>query len=239
MTVPAGGPAAPAWRKTDDSGPAAWRVDLHSHTSVSADGLTSPGSVARRAAAAGLHRIAVTDHGEIRGALRARDAAGGERVIVGQEIGCACGTELIGLYLAERVPQGLPLEEVVARVRGQGGIVYAPHPFAYRTRARWHAARALAHADVAEVFNSRAFLPAWNRRAARAAAERGLAVAAGSDAHFPWEIGRAWTELPPFDDAAGLLRALAAAVPVARRTATPLVHVVSLSLGVARRVLAR
>lgn len=230
----------PAQRwKTDESRPTPWRVDLHSHTSVSADGITPPGRVARRAAAAGLHRIAVTDHGQIRGALRAREAEGGERVIVGEEIGCACGTELIGLYLAERIPQGLPMEEAAARVRGQGGIVYAPHPFAYRGRAEWHAARVLAQADVVEVFNSRAFLSAWNRRAARAAAERGLPAAAGSDAHFPWEIGRAWTELPPFDDAAGLLRALAFAVPVARRTATPLVHVVSLSLGMARRALAR
>lgn len=239
MTVPPGAAGPVPRRETDDSRPAAWRVDLHAHTCVSADGLTPPRVLAGRAAAAGLHRIAVTDHGEIRGALRAREAVDGERVIVGQEIGCACGTELVGLYLAERVPQGLRVDEAAARVRGQGGIVYAPHPFAYRTRADWHAARALAHADVVEVFNSRAFLPAWNRRAARAAAERGLPAAAGSDAHFPWEIGRAWTELPPFDDAAGLLRALGSAVPVARRTATPLVHVVSLSLAAARRVLAR
>jgi predicted metal-dependent phosphoesterase TrpH len=239
--VPADTPAAPIRaragpdaRQTDGIGPR-WRVDLHAHTSASRDGFTAPDALVRRAVRAGLHRIAVTDHGEIRGALRAREAADGERVIVGEEIGCACGTEVLGIFLSERVPMGLPIEEAAARVRAQGGIVYAPHPYAYRTRAAWHAERVLAHADVVEVFNSRAFLPVWNRRAARTAAERGLCTAAGSDAHFPWEIGRAWTELASFDDAAGLLRSLPAAVPVGRRTATPLVHVLSLSLQKARR----
>lgn len=207
--------------------PARWRVDLHAHTSASRDGLTPPRVLARRAGRAGLHRIAVTDHGEIRGALAAREADGGERVIVGEEIECACGTELIGLFLVERIPQGLAVQEVAARIRRQGGVVYAPHPFAYRTRPSWHAARALAHADVAETFNARAFLPAWNRRAAAEAAARGMPAAAGSDAHLPWEIGRAWTELPPFTDGAGLLASLRLAVPVPRRTGTPLAHVLS------------
>lgn len=218
--------SAPAEENRDEIA-ARWRVDLHSHTAASRDGLTSPRALVRRAVRAGLDRIAVTDHGEIRGALAAREAEGGERVIVGEEIGCACGTELIGLFLGERIRPGLPIEEVAARIRGQGGVVYAPHPFAYRTRPDWHAARALAHADVAEAFNARAFLPAWNRRAAAEAAARGMPAAAGSDAHLPWEIGRAWTEMPPFADAAGLLIALRLAVPVGRRTATPLAHVVS------------
>lgn len=218
---------------------ARWRVDLHSHTSVSADGLTPPGVVAKRAARAGLHRIAITDHGQIRGALQAREEPGGERIIVGEEIGCACGTELIGLFLETRILPGQSIADVAARIRGQGGVVYAPHPFAYAHNAAWHAERALAHADVAEVFNSRAFLPAWNRRAREAARSRGIAAAAGSDAHFPWEIGRAWTELPPFADAAGLLRALRDAVPVGRRTGTPLVHVASLTLRAAGDLLRR
>jgi hypothetical protein len=216
-----------------------WRVDLHSHTSVSADGLTPPRVVAERAARAGLDRIAITDHGQIRGALEAREGPGGERVIVGEEIGCACGTELIGLFLERRILPGQPIEEVAARIRGQGGVVYAPHPFAYARDAAWHAGRALAHADVAEVFNARAFLPAWNRRAREAARARGMPAAAGSDAHFPWEIGRAWTELPPFADGAGLLRALRDAVPVGRRTGTPLAHVASLALRAAGDLLRR
>lgn len=214
-------------------------MDLHAHSSASADGFTPPRVLVARAVAAGLHRIAVTDHGEIRGALRAREGADGERVIVGEEIGCACGTELVGLFLIDRIPQGLPIGEVAARIRGQGGVVYAPHPFAYRARGAWHAARALAHADVVEAFNARAFLPAWNRRAAAHAASHGLPRAAGSDAHLPWEVGRAWTEIDAFDSADELRAALPSAVPVGLRTATPLAHVASLSLHAARSLFAR
>lgn len=215
-----------------------WRVDLHTHTRASRDALTPPAVLVERAVRAGLDRIAVTDHGEIRGALEAR-AAGGERVIVGEEVSCRCGTDLVGLFLAERIPMGLPLEEAAARIRAQGGVVYAPHPFAYAGRAAWRAGRALAVADVAEVFNARAFFPPWNRRAAAEAALRGLPAAAGSDAHFPHEIGRAWTEIPPFTDAASFREALRHARPVGRRVATPLAHAASLGLAALRALAAR
>ena len=67
------------------------RVDLHSHTHHSLDAVPSPRELVERAGEAGLDRIAVTDHGEIDGALEARmlDPA---RVIIGEEIRCRCRT---------------------------------------------------------------------------------------------------------------------------------------------------
>lgn len=214
--------------------PRAWiRADLHCHTRLSADAFTTPAELVERAAAAGIDRVAVTDHGEIEGALAAH-ALDPARIIVGEEIRCRGGTELIGLYLQERIPYGLPVEETAARIREQGGLVYAPHPYAYLGFPARHAARALAVADVVEVFNSRAFLPAWNRLAREAAQARGIPMAASSDGHFPHEIGRAYTTLPWFDDAASLRAALAHATPNGIETATPFIHVASLSLKVAR-----
>jgi predicted metal-dependent phosphoesterase TrpH len=192
-----------------------------------------PAELVERAAEAGLDRIAVTDHGEIDGALEAQALDPG-RVIVGEEIRCARGTELIGLFLHERIPYDLPIEEVAERIADQGGLVYAPHPFAYARRPRFHARRALDVADIVEVFNSRAFLPSWNRLARQAASARGLPIAASSDGHFPHEIGRAYTELPWFDDAASLLAALPHATPIGLRTASPFIHVASISLKLAR-----
>ncbi|MGH7540129.1 MAG: PHP domain-containing protein [Gemmatimonadota bacterium] len=211
------------------------RVDLHSHTRHSPDAGTSPADLVERAREVGLDRIAVTDHGTIEGALRAREAAP-DLVIVGEEIRCACRTELIGLFLTESIPMRLSLEEVVERIRDQGGVVYAPHPFAYPRSAVSRGRRALAVADIAEVVNARAFLPIWNHAAGRAARKRGLAPGAGSDAHFPGEIGRAYTKMPAFRSAAEFLTAASEARPVSRMTSSPLVHVASMSLKIARRV---
>ena len=205
------------------------RVDLHAHTRHSPDATTSPAELVERAAETGLDRVAVTDHGVIEGALEARELDPA-RVIVGEEIRCRGRTEIIGLYLTERIPTGLPLEETVERIRDQGGLVYVPHPYAYAWKAGWHARRGLAVADLVEVFNARAFLPAWNRTARAAAGGRGLPNCAGSDAHFPAELGRAYTELPPFRGARELRAAAARARPVGRSVTNPFYHVASAGL---------
>src|SRR5690606_14345848 len=78
--------------------PAPLRVDLHAHTRFSPDAAMSPRELVDRALDAGVDRIAVTDHGEIEGALEAR-AYAPAHVIVGEEIRCEGKTELIGLFL--------------------------------------------------------------------------------------------------------------------------------------------
>lgn len=220
---------------TSLSGSQTLRVDLHSHSSVSPDGWMSPVELVEAAVASGLDKIAVTDHREIDGAIEAYGRYP-ERVIVGEEIHCAKGTHIIGLFLSELVPSALSLEETVGRVREQGGLVYAPHPFAYAWSANRHAMAVLSEADVVEVFNSRAFLPQWNRRAAQAACSRGLPGAASTDAHFPWEFGRAYTVLPAFSDADGFRSALRKARPVGSTLGSPWLHVTSKLISEARRV---
>lgn len=212
------------------------KVDLHAHTWFSADSTTSPAEMIERARRAGLDRIAVTDHGSITGALEAA-AHDPELVVVGEEVKCACGVHVIGLFLNELIPNRLPLQATVDRIRDQGGVVYAPHPYAYLRDPAGRAQRVLTVADVVEVFNARAFLPAWNRRAAEAAARLRLPAIAGSDSHFPWEVGRTYTEMPAFRDAASLLSGLAHARIVQARTVTPLVHVGSIASEAIRRLL--
>ncbi|MCL7964511.1 MAG: PHP domain-containing protein [marine benthic group bacterium] len=210
-------------------------VDLHAHTSWSADARTSPAELVERAEEEGIGRIAVTDHGEIEGALVAR-SIDPSRVIVGEEIRCAGRTELIGLFLSERIPQGLSVQETADRIRDQGGIVYAPHPWAYAYRPARHAARSIAVADIVEVFNSRAFWQRWNRRAAESAGSEGRVMAASSDAHFPHEIGRARTALPAFEGPQGLLEALSVGQPMALTVGSPFVHVASVLIAARRRL---
>lgn len=209
------------------------RADLHTHTHHSLDAFPSPADLVRRAAEVGLDRIAVTDHGSIRGALEARERDP-ERVIVGEEIRCRCRTEVIGLFLSSHVPDGLRVEEAVDRIRQQGGVVYVPHPFAYLRRPGERARRALALADVVEVVNARAFLPFWNRRADRAADRRELPAGAGSDAHRLRELGRAHVRLPAFRDADGFLEAVDRAEPELLRTTGPEGHLLSVGWKAAR-----
>lgn len=189
------------------------RVDLHTHTRYSQDATTRPSELVERAREAGLDRIAVTDHHSIEGALRAREREP-DLVIIGEEIRCECGTELIGLFLRERIPDRLAMTEVAERIRAQGGVIYAPHPFAYPWRTVERAHRLLATADVIEVGNARAFMPGWNRAAHAAARRRRLPMGAGSDAHFPREIGRAYTKMPAFSDAVGFMGAAPRATAV-------------------------
>jgi predicted metal-dependent phosphoesterase TrpH len=214
-------------------GTATIRVDLHTHTRRSPDASLRPVELVLRARDAGLDRIAVTDHGEIDGALEARELAP-DLVIVGEEIRCRGRTELIGLFLSERIPMGLPIEEVVERIRDQDGVVYAPHPYAYPYRPGWHLRRAVDAADIVEVFNARAFLSVWNRTADTSARARALPRAASSDAHFPSEIGRAHTEMSAFTNASGFLAAMHAARPVGLRLTHPAAHVASWSMKVVR-----
>ena len=228
----------PAPRAAPETVPAEFRVDFHSHTRASLDAWTRPSELVSRARAVGLDRIAVTDHHTLDGALEAH-ALDPALVIVGEEIRTRAGTELIGLFLTELIPPGLPFEETILRIRAQGGVVYAPHPSAYPRGTEQHERRALAAADLAEGWNGRAFWPAWNHRAESAARRLGVAVAAGSDAHFPWEVGRAWTVVAPFRTAADLLAVRHTARVGARGMGTPLPCVASLALEGTRRVMRR
>ncbi len=209
------------------------KVDLHAHTRHSLDSNTPVDGLIERAREVGLDRLAVTDHGEIDGALEARELDP-ELIIVGEEIRCRCGTELIGLFLRDRIPEGLGLEETAERIGDQGGVVYVPHPYAYLRGSSRRARRALAVADVVEVFNSRAFWPSWNRLALEEARSKGLPLGAGSDAHFPGEIGRAFTQIPEFRSAAQFREALPRARPVGKKIGGPAVLVASHALWAVR-----
>jgi predicted metal-dependent phosphoesterase TrpH len=212
------------------------KVDLHAHSWYSADSIMSPRSLVRRARAAGLDRIAVTDHGAIAGALEAA-TLDPELVIPGEEISCRGSIHLIGLFLTERIPNRVPVKEAAQRIRDQGGVVYAPHPFSYPVGADWRAAAVLEVADVVEVFNARAFAPGWNERAAAAARDLALPGFAGTDAHFESEVGRAHTELDAFTDAASFLAVAQSAVPRTNGKTPVYIHGVSVAWQVTRLAL--
>ena len=194
------------------------RVDLHVHTMWSGDATTTPDELAAAVTESGVDVLCITDHGTVNGALDL--ALAGRlpcRVVVGQEVRTAHG-ELIGLFLAERLPFGLTAAEAAAAVRAQGGVVYVPHPFdAMRHCLREDVLADLAAGgllDAVEVFNAKTSLPSLNARAATFAADQGLAAGAGSDAHEPSAVGAAYVEMPDFDGPASFLDSLRRGVVV-------------------------
>jgi hypothetical protein len=91
------------------------RIDLHSHSSAS-DGTDPPAEVMRRARAAGLDVIALTDHDTLAGHAEARAALpGGLTLVPGMELSCRLGDRSVHM-LAYCVD---PADEDLAAERGR------------------------------------------------------------------------------------------------------------------------
>jgi predicted metal-dependent phosphoesterase TrpH len=168
------------------------RVDLHVHSHYSRDSMLRFETIIDRVARRGLDGIALIDHNTIAGAQELAGIAP-FTVIVGEEIKTAEG-EIVGLFLHEGIPGGLPPEETIAAIRAQEGIVCIPHPTdRLRTSPLKRTAllRVLDRVDALETINARVILRADNLEAQALAQDRGLAQYGGSDAHSSTEIGRA------------------------------------------------
>jgi predicted metal-dependent phosphoesterase TrpH len=187
-------------------------VDLHMHTDHSGDCATPVEVLLATARAQGLGAIAVTDHNEISGALeaRAQAEAAGVKVIVGEEVKTADQGEVIGLFIEEKIPRGLTLEQTVAEIKRQGGVVYVPHPF-----DRMHSVpdyenllKILDDVDAIEVFNPRVAIPSFNDEAVRFAAKYRILAGAGSDSHVAQGLGSARIRMHDFDGPVEFLQSL-------------------------------
>jgi predicted metal-dependent phosphoesterase TrpH len=187
------------------------RVDCHLHTVASGDAVLTLEQLAERARQTGLDVVCITDHNVTSAAVAGTERDLGVRIVVGEEIRTPDG-DMIGLFLTERIPYVLPVAEVVTRIRAQGGLVYAPHPFDPNRSSLGRVLPGLCEqgaVDIVEVFNAKIADQALNDRAAELAAAFSLPGAAGSDAHDPPGVGAAYLEMPDFDGPASFLAALA------------------------------
>ena len=184
------------------------RAEFHCHTVYSPDSLVELNALLKACDERGIDKIAITDHGSMQGALKAHQMAPG-RVIVAEEIATSEG-ELLGYFMTEEIPQGLPAVEVVRRLHDQGAFISLAHPFDPH-RSCWTEKtldQIIPFVDGLEVFNARCRREEYNQVAYEVALENGKALMAGSDAHALSELGRASMTMPWFDDAAGLRAAV-------------------------------
>lgn len=202
-------------------------VELHCHTYQSSDSLMLPQQILQACDRRGIDRVAITDHNSIAGA-RETAALDPERVIIGEEILTTEG-EILGYFVQEEIPKGLPPMEVVERLKAQGAVISIAHPFDLTRGCRWSMETLetlFPHLDALEVLNARCWNDQPNDKAADIVRNAGLHGTAGSDAHAPPEVGRAYLSLPAFSDADSFKEALAHARIIGRRS-VPLVHLYS------------
>jgi len=196
------------------------RADIHIHTRVS-DGMATIERVLERVEhETDLDVIAVTDHEDVTGGLRARDLAAKRQyrfeVIPGSEITTIHG-HVLALFVERDIPSFRRVESTLEMIHAQGGLAVAPHPLSWLTRSV--SARTLdrlaARGEASVTFDAIELAnpsPAGMRT--RDAARRGnvrrwrLPAVGASDAHHLAHIGTGWTEFAG-DSAAELKAALA------------------------------
>ena len=211
------------------------KADLHIHTCYSIDCLMPLEQIVERCLELGINCIAVADHNTIRGALKLKEIAP-FRVIVAEEILTPAG-EIMGLFLNEAVPKGLSPHEAISQIRSQGGLVGIPHPFGrpfFWNGDTLTSAEVLSRVDIVETLNARTPSSRSIARAWRLAKEHGKVASAGSDAHTPGEIGRAYVEMPEFDGPDDFLSCLAQGRVLGRKSSS-LVHLSSVWARIRKR----
>jgi len=178
------------------------KLDLHVHSFYSKDAGNLPKTIIEKALDKKLDGIAITDHNSIKAwkELNALGRKAGIKVIRGEEVKVfeekKFVGELIGLFLQEKIKSRNYLG-AIEEIRAQGGIVVVPHPFdVFRNNfKRLEETVKAKKVDAIEALNSRCYFNSFNEKAEKFAEKNSLPKIAGSDAHFPEEIGAAFTEV--------------------------------------------
>lgn len=152
-----------------------------------------------------LDVLAISDHDEVEGALRARELVqkGGYRfqVVVGMEVSTLEG-HLLCLFVEKPVPSLRPLAKTVKAVHEQGGVCIVPHPISWMERSVGQGIldriaglpRDDSVPDGLEVINGRlASVPSFQKIGRLNSKRYHWAETGGSDAHNAADIGRAYT----------------------------------------------
>ena len=172
------------------------KYDLHTHTCYSKCSNLNPEVLLKIAKKRGLNGIAVTDHNTIDGALKAKELNKDKNfeVIVGDEVRTNYG-DVLAYYLQKEI-RSRDLFSVIDEVKAQGGLIAIAHPFRISVnptlKFRYPLEKIKNKIDAIECFNAR-MLPGNNNKADKISNKLNVAKTGGSDAHFKFEIGKAYT----------------------------------------------
>jgi len=184
-------------------------ADFHIHTKYSMDCNIPIEDIIQRCVETGINCVAVADHDSVEGAFEMQRLAP-FKVIIAEEILTPKG-EIMGMFLKEGIPSGIPLEKAISLIKAQDALVCLPHPFDTFRGLRLDIVRLEALAeqiDIVEVFNARSPLSRHASKARSFARKYAIPEIAGSDAHTLREIGNTYVEIPEFNGRDEFLQAL-------------------------------
>jgi predicted metal-dependent phosphoesterase TrpH len=172
------------------------KLDLHVHTIYSLDGSVEPKDYLKFAKRSKLKGFAITDHNEVKGAIKTFKLAKEKEfkdlaIIRGIEISSSEG-HILGYGISDLIPRGLSPRETIEKIVEAGGVAVAAHPF---RRASGIGAEVVRHETfkAVEVLNHRS-MHKENQRALELAREKNTGLTGGSDSHFVKELGTAATK---------------------------------------------
>lgn len=181
-----------------------YKIDLHTHSTASADGGLRAHDYREALKNGLLDVIAVTDHNTTAFACKLQQELGNS-IIVGEEISTKEG-EIIGLYLQETVQSDLSVEQTIRAIHDQHGLVYVPHPFETIRKGITIDTlnRVAASVDIIEIHNGRAIFQNRGPAARAWSAHASIAGAASSDAHGRQGWGKTYSLLSEIPSALSL-----------------------------------
>ncbi len=179
------------------------KIDFHTHSKYSPDALTKPKTMIKAAKKLGIGFV-ITDHNNIKAWSELNKLAKKHEVtfIQGQELYTFHQGKFAGEFLCSFLTDQIKSKEyldILDEVKTQDGIVGVSHPFDVFRKNFKYLEKEWKKLDVIEVFNSRCYLARFNSQAKDFAEKHSMNRIAGSDAHTPWEIGRAYTEIGASD----------------------------------------
>jgi predicted metal-dependent phosphoesterase TrpH len=179
------------------------KIDFHVHTNRSVDAVHTPREMLKKAKAAGLDGIAITDHNRLFPWIEARRLSKEFSIVVipgieGGNIGIQ--KHWIALGITRNIADfRLSIQKVLSHIRSESGISVAPHP---HTRLGY-AEYAPAGFDAVEVLNG--CEPHANRLINNT---HNIPELGGSDAHAAPMLGFTWTDVDAEGTAEDILEAV-------------------------------
>ena len=173
------------------------KYDFHIHSRYSRDSETPLKEILQTANIKGLNGIAICDHDEVKGGLKALEIVkenpkkyGDLLVIPGTEVSTSKGHVLV-LGISEKIPPYMTPEETTDLARDLNALSIIAHP--YRKAAHGIGYLEGTGADAAETFNSKCITNGANKKAVKEATRLGMPQTGGSDAHIADLVGRGYT----------------------------------------------